>query len=149
MPVYTFECGREDCGQREDVVMSIHEDHGGTIPCHCGGTKTRIFTAPQVSCFTPYTTREITGDPIVIKSPGQENEICRRHGVERVSTSGSSIPTDKATRKRRLKSALSRMPSWNESVERAENDVKYKQVPEASDDFVDAMRQRGETQEAL
>jgi len=84
MPVYTFQCGT--CGRTWDRVFHMDEPHETAQCPDCRSVGTRQFVAPQISVFQPYVTRSFTGDPIRVTSPDHEHQLCRRHGVEVVSS---------------------------------------------------------------
>ena len=113
MPLYTYECKK--CSDQRDVVLHMTEEHPDMLPCQikgCDGMSTRIYKVHQVSVFTPYTTTHITGKPLHISSPGQEAEVCRKHGVTRLLDTDRAPAVDNDAE---LQKELAAMPSTEQT----------------------------------
>lgn len=100
MPVYTYIC--RNCEYAEDVVFSVDRRVNALRCRQCRtGKMTREFQPPQVSVFRPYVTRNITGEPMEIRSSKHETDVLNRHGLYRPLDSEPSVkPNAKAKRKR-------------------------------------------------
>lgn len=82
MPVYAFACDR--CGRGQETYCSV-ADRPRTLPCGCGGTAARVYTAPMVMPdIQPY--RAVAGDMAgkPITSRREHREYLKRNGLVEV-----------------------------------------------------------------
>jgi putative FmdB family regulatory protein len=63
MPVYEYSC---QCGESEDLVVSIHADLPQHLRCPCGGMMRRRFSAPAFHRFSEHFNHSL-GKPVSSK----------------------------------------------------------------------------------
>lgn len=84
MPTFDFECPTKACflGLKRDVYLPLLSSEPPTC-ADCGKVMERVWsiTKRDATSVYPYTTKNITGKPIEIRSPGHLKEIEKRHGV--------------------------------------------------------------------
>ena len=91
MPLYESEC--RQCGYRQEYYSPIITTE--SKPCQkCGQPTDRVFSAYVAKTFTPFTTRNLTGDgtPVTIRGPGQLRQMEAEHGVKLVDDPGVPAP---------------------------------------------------------
>jgi len=77
--------------------MSVHDRHPSTIKCcDCGGRSTRMYYPPRVNTFREYVTANITGEPVLVTSARQEDSLCKKHGVARLTNDEDHPLTDRS-----------------------------------------------------
>lgn len=124
MPLYTYIC---PSNHTTDIVAKAGENPK-SIECHCGRYAGRLFKAPQVAIFKPYTTTHITGEPIEIRTASQEEAICRANNVYRMLDS-EKIDKNASRRKReQLKKQTLEARPWEECIARAEAETGQKLI---------------------
>ncbi len=102
MAAFEYTCVK-DCGGSVMVFAKVDEKRPKWKKCpKCGSRSTRHFRAPQLSIFKPYVTPDITGTEVEITSPSQEARLCKKHGVERL-TSDDKTGSPEAMRRNKAK----------------------------------------------
>src|SRR5687767_14890509 len=79
MPIYAYEC--KACQGQFDRYVNYTTSENPA--CECGGATEKIWkiTKHVAASAFPFTTTNLTGQPIEVTSPGHLEELCKLHGV--------------------------------------------------------------------
>lgn len=84
MPSYDFDCST--CGTAKSVFREMR--HAGD-PClcdRCARPMTRVWRAPEIKVFKPYTEDNLPGGPVHFETAAQRDAALDKHGCTYDST---------------------------------------------------------------
>lgn len=80
------------CG---DMFDKLQMDRCPKCPEQIPEARSKVFNVPHISCFSSYTTKDITGEPIHIGSSREQEHVFEHHGVSRAEDWKSKFQNSK------------------------------------------------------